>query len=64
MPIGLPNIAPIVLITENERAENLDPMIPSVEWKALVEDGKEKGLRKSAKIPPIGTWRYAIHSKI
>ena len=39
-------------------------MIPSMEWKALVEDGKEKGLRKSRKIPPGGTRRYAIHSKM
>ena len=37
-------------------------MIPSREWKALVEDGKEKGLRKSGKIPPGGKGRYAIHS--
>ena len=29
-------------------------MIPSREWKALVEDGKEKGLRKAGKIP-LGT---------
>ena len=36
-------------------------MIPYREWKALVEDGKEKGLRKARKIPP-GTGRYAIHS--
>ena len=36
-------------------------MIPSRDWKALVEDGKEKGLRKAGKIAPsIG--RYAIHS--
>ena len=36
-------------------------MIPSTEWKALVEDGKERALRKAGKIPPgIGT--YAILS--
>ena len=39
-------------------------VIPSMEWKALVEDGKEKGLRKLGKIPPGGTGRYAIHSKM
>ena len=39
------------------------PMIPSREWKALVEYGKEKGLRKAGKIP-LGTGRYAIHSKM
>ena len=39
------------------------PMIPYREWKALVEDGKEKGLRKARKIPP-GIGRYAIHSII
>ena len=39
-------------------------MIPSMEWKALVEDGKEKGLRKSGNIPPGGTGRSAIHSKM
>ena len=37
-------------------------MIPYREWKSLVEDGKEKGLRKAGKIPP-GTGRYVIHSK-
>ena len=37
-------------------------MIPSMEWKALEEDGKEKGLRKARKITPVGTGRYAIHS--
>ena len=34
-------------------------MIPAREWKALVEDGNERALRKEGKIPP-GTWRYAI----
>ena len=38
-------------------------MIPSREWKALMEDGKERGLRKPGKIP-LGTGRYAIHSKM
>ena len=36
-------------------------MIPSREWKALVEDGKDKGLRKEGKILP-GIGRYVIHS--
>ena len=38
-------------------------MIPSMEWKSMVEDGKENGLRKVGKIPP-GTGRYAIQSKM
>ena len=37
---------------ENNPRYERPPMIPSMEWKALVEDGKEKGLRKSGKIPP------------
>ena len=52
-----------VHLEKNPRYER-PPMIPSMEWKALVEDGKEKGLRKSGKIPPGGTRRYAIHSKM
>ena len=36
-------------------------MIPSREGKSLVEDGKERALRKVGKIPP-DTWRYAILS--
>ena len=52
-----------VHLEKNPRYEH-PPMIPSMEWKALVEDGKEKGLRKSVKIPLGGTWRYAIHSKM
>ena len=51
-----------VHLEKNPRCER-PPMIPSMEWKALVEDGKEKGLIKSGKIPP-GTGRYAIHSKM
>ena len=35
-----------VHLEKNPRYE-LPPMIPSMEWKALVEDGKEKGLRKA-----------------
>ena len=49
---------------ENNPRYECPPMIPSMEWKALVEDGKEKGLRKSEKIPPGGIGRYAIHSKM
>ena len=49
-----------VYLEKNPRYE-CPPMIPSREWKALVEDGKEKGLRKVGKIPR-GTRRYAIHS--
>ena len=51
-----------VHLENNPRYEH-PPMIPSIVWKALVEDGKEKGLRKSGKIPPR-TGRYAIHSKM
>ena len=52
-----------VHLEKNPRYE-CPPMIPYMEWKALVEDGKEKGLRKSRKIPPAGIGRYAIHSKM
>ena len=51
-----------VHLEKNPRYEH-PPMIPSMEWKSLVEDGKEKGLRKAKKIPP-GIGRYAIHSKM
>ena len=50
-----------VHLEKNPRYER-PPMIPSREWKALVEDGKERDLRKVGKIP-LGTGRYAIHSK-
>ena len=46
---------------ENNPSYERSPMIPSREWKALVEYGKEKGLRKAGNIPP-GIGRYAIHS--
>ena len=49
---------------ENNPKYERHPMIPSMEWKARVEDGNEKGLRKSGKIPPARTGRYAIHSKM
>ena len=52
-----------VHLEKNSRYER-PPIIPSMEWKALVEYGKEKGLRKSRKIPPGGTGRYAIHFKM
>ena len=52
-----------VHLEKNPRYE-CPPMIPYMEWKDLVEDGKEKGLRKLGKIPPSGTGRYAIHSKM
>ena len=52
-----------VHLEKNPRYES-PPMIPSMEWKSLVEYGKEKGLRKSGKIPPGGTGRYVIHSKM
>ena len=48
---------------EKKRRYERPPMIPSREWKYLVEDAKEKGLRRAGKIPP-GTGRYAIHSKM
>ena len=35
---------------ENNLRYECPPMIPSMEWKALVEDGKEKGLRKSGNL--------------
>ena len=35
-----------VHLEKNPRYEH-PPMIPSMEWKALVEDGKKKGLKKS-----------------
>ena len=46
---------------ENNPRYELPPMIPTREWKALMENGKEMDLRKEEKIPP-GTGRYAIHS--
>ena len=49
-----------VNLERNPRYE-FPPMIPSREWKSLVEDGKEKGLRKVGKIPP-GIGRYVVHS--
>ena len=51
-----------VHLEKNPRYER-PPMVPSREWKAVVEDGKEKGLRKVGKIP-LGTGRYVIHSKM
>ena len=51
-----------VHLEKNPRYE-CPPMLPSMEWKALVEDGKEKGVIKEGKIPPR-TGRYAIHSKM
>ena len=47
-----------VHIEWNPRYE-CSPMIPTREWKSLVEDGKERPLRKEGKLPP-GTGRYAI----
>ena len=49
-----------VHLEKNPRCE-CPLMIPYMELKALVEDGKEKCLRKTGKIP-LGTKRYAIHS--
>ena len=37
-----------VHLEKNPRYE-CPPMIPSMEWKSLVEDGKEKGMRKIRK---------------
>ena len=51
-----------VHLENNPRYES-PPMIPSMEWKSLVEYGKEEGLRKLGKIP-LGTGRYAIQSKM
>ena len=50
-----------VHLEKNPRYEH-PPMISPMEWKALVEEGKED-LRNAGKIPP-GIARYAIHSKM
>ena len=50
----------MVHLERNPRYE-CPPMIPSREWKALVEDGKKRALRKAEKILP-GIGRYAILS--
>jgi hypothetical protein len=47
-----------VHLETNPRYE-FPPMIPVREWKALLDDGRERALRKHAKLPP-GTGRYAI----
>ena len=49
-----------VHLQRNRRYE-LPLMIPSREWKALVEDLKERDMRKAGNIPP-DTGRYAILS--
>ena len=49
-----------VHLEKNPRYE-CPPMIPSREWKSLMEYGKERVVRKLGKIP-LGTWRYAIFS--
>ena len=49
-----------VHLERNPRYEH-PPIIPSREWKSLVEDGKERDLRKEGKLPP-GTGRYTILS--
>ena len=36
------------------------PMVPE-EWKALIEDAKEKELRKQGKTRPIGSRRYGTY---
>ena len=46
---------------ERNRRYDHPLMILTREWKSLVEDGKERSLRKEGNIPP-NTWRYAIHS--
>ena len=40
-----------VHLERNPRYEH-PPMIPTREWKTLVEDGNEMALRKEGKIPP------------
>ena len=47
-------------LERNHRYER-PPMIPAMEWRALVEDGKERALRREGKLTP-GTGRYAILS--
>ena len=51
-----------VHLEKNPRYE-CPPMIPRREWKSLVEDGKERTLRKQGKLQP-GTGRYAILSTV
>ena len=37
------------------------PMVPEKEWKALMDDAKEKALRKQGKTRPIGSRRYVTY---
>ena len=37
------------------------PMVPQKEWKALMDDAKEKALRKQGKTRPIGSRRYGTY---
>ena len=37
------------------------PMVPEKEWKVLIEDEKEKELRKQGKTKPIGSRRYGTY---
>ena len=48
-----------VHLQKNPRYE-VPPMIPSMDWKSVVEYGKEKGLKKEGNILPR-IRRYAIH---
>ena len=36
-------------------------MVPEKEWKALIEDAKEKASRKQGKTKPIGSRRYGTY---
>ena len=36
-------------------------MVPQKEWKALMDDAKEKALRKQGKNRPIGSRRYGTY---
>jgi hypothetical protein len=47
-----------VHLQTNPRYEH-PPMIPEIEWKNLLEDAKEKTMRKEGKMPP-GPGRYII----
>ena len=51
-----------VHLERNPRSEH-HLVIPGRYWKSLVEDGKERDLRKEGKLP-LGTGRYTILSTL
>jgi hypothetical protein len=48
----------MVHLQKNPRYEHA-PMVPKIEWKNLLEDEKEKTMKKERKMPP-GPRRYII----